>query len=703
MTITELLDSIKSLDLVLPEFQREYVWEKEQGKQLLVSLFKGYPTGSLLFWKTDNPPEIKNMEIPKEKIGTTQVILDGQQRLTTLYLLIKNDIPPYYKEHDIKNDPRNLYFNMETEDFQYYQASRMKNNPVWVAVTDCFSPDSEIDILKIAQEIEPIAENQIKLANVLIKNLTRLKNIVHKEYPIQIVPMSASIDEAIDVFDRVNSMGTKLSDAELALAHICGKWPQARRIIKEKIEELKKKKFNFELNFMVRVLTGVVKGRAIFNKIHESNKEELMDGWKRLTKVLDYIVNILPQHGNIHSTEDLNTTNVLVPLVVYLANNDSKFPTKKKMNEFIHWIYAAHTWSRYTSQTDQRLDHDVSIVLRSDDPCRELIDAIIDQRGRIEVKPNDLEGRWIQDPLYRMTYILCKANNAIDWFNGCKLENTFGQAYQIHSHHIFPVSLLYSEGGYSSENHIHKKIVNEIANRAFLTGESNIRISNKEPKVYLKEIEEKYPGALEKQFIPTDPALWELDRYEDFLAKRRELIANAINQFMSSLLHEMPPKKEETLEDYLAHGEDATVEFKSTCRWDLNTEQVNAALQKVIAKSIAGFLNTQGGVLLIGVSDDGSIIGIENDINSLKRRDRDGFQQALTQSITNYLGAEFCRNIQISFAERDKKTVCIVKVESSPRPVFLEDRGEKEFYIRFGNTTRPLDIEEANKYIGTHW
>jgi hypothetical protein len=84
-------------------------------------------------------------------------------------------------------------------------------------------------------------------------------------------------------------------DAELALAHICGKWPQARRIIKEKIEELKKKKFNFELNFMVRVLTGVVKGRAIFNKIHESNKEELMDGWKRLTKVLDYIVNILPQ------------------------------------------------------------------------------------------------------------------------------------------------------------------------------------------------------------------------------------------------------------------------------------------------------------------------------------------------------------------------------------------------------------------------
>lgn len=703
MTIHELLDSIKSMDLVLPEFQREYVWEKEQAKQLLVSLFKGYPTGSLLFWKTDHPPEIKNMEIPVGKIGTTQVILDGQQRLTTLYLLIKNAIPPYYKEHEIKNDPRNLYFNMETGEFQYYQVTRMKNNPVWVAVITCFSPDFKIDVFRIAQEKTSLKDDQFELANVLNENLTHLRNILHKEYPIQIVPMSASIDEAIDVFDRVNSLGTKLSDAELALAHICGKWPQARRTIKEKIEQLKRKKYNFELNFMVRALTGVVKGRAIFDRIHESDKEELMDGWKRLTKVLDYLVNILPQHGYIHSTEDLNTTNVLVPLVVYLANNDSKFPNQKEMNKFIHWIYVAHTWSRYTSQTDQRLDHDVSIVLRSDDPCRDLVNAIIDQRGRIEVKPNDLEGRWIQDPLYRMTYILCRANKAIDWFNGCKLDDTFGQAYQIHSHHIFPVSLLYSEGRYSSENHIHKKIVNEIANRAFLTSESNLHISNKEPKVYLMEIEEKYPGALEKQFIPMDPALWELDRYEDFLAKRRELIASAINEFMRSLLYETPQKKEVTLDDYIEHGEDATVEFKSSFRWDLNTEQVNSALQKAVAKSIAGFLNTQGGVLLIGVSDDGSIIGIENDINSLKRRDRDGFQQALTQSVAKYLGEEFCRYIHISFAERDGKTVCLVKVESSPRPVFLEDRSEKEFYIRLGNTTRSLDIEKSHEYIGMNW
>src|SRR5947207_12469820 len=104
MVIRELMDGIRNLDLVLPEFQREYVWEREQAKQLIVSLYRGYPTGSLLFWKTDSPPEIKNAAIAIERIGTTSVILDGQQRLTTLYLLIRGEIPPYYNPSVITND-----------------------------------------------------------------------------------------------------------------------------------------------------------------------------------------------------------------------------------------------------------------------------------------------------------------------------------------------------------------------------------------------------------------------------------------------------------------------------------------------------------------------------------------------------------------------------------------------------------------------
>ena len=97
MKISEALHSIAKRDIVLPEFQREYVWNREQAKQLLVSLAKGYPVGGLLIWKTDTPPELKNVGELPDKLGTMMVLLDGQQRLTTLHMLITGEIPAYYR------------------------------------------------------------------------------------------------------------------------------------------------------------------------------------------------------------------------------------------------------------------------------------------------------------------------------------------------------------------------------------------------------------------------------------------------------------------------------------------------------------------------------------------------------------------------------------------------------------------------------
>jgi len=125
MRISELMLAIRNMDAVLPEFQREFVWVREQSKQLMVSLYKDYPTGSLLFWKTKTPPEIKNNAVDTDKIGTANVILDGQQRLTTLYLLTQDEIPPYYTEVDIKYDPRNLFFDLQSGDFQYYNLNSL--------------------------------------------------------------------------------------------------------------------------------------------------------------------------------------------------------------------------------------------------------------------------------------------------------------------------------------------------------------------------------------------------------------------------------------------------------------------------------------------------------------------------------------------------------------------------------------------------
>ena len=145
MKIEELLASIRKYDLVLPEFQREYVWTKEQAKQLMVSLVRSYPVGGLLLWKTDQPPELKNLSHLPEKLGTVQVLLDGQQRLTTLHMFLTGDIPAYYTEAEIENDPRDLYVHLRTLDFQYYQKSKMQEDRCWVRVVDCFLPDKSIN------------------------------------------------------------------------------------------------------------------------------------------------------------------------------------------------------------------------------------------------------------------------------------------------------------------------------------------------------------------------------------------------------------------------------------------------------------------------------------------------------------------------------------------------------------------------------
>lgn len=703
MLIRELMYGVRKLDLVLPEFQREYVWEREQAKQLMISLFRSYPTGSLLFWKTDDPPEIKNAAVAKDRVGSTLVILDGQQRLTTLYLLTEGEIPPYYRESDIQNDPRSLYFDLETGDFQYFQATRMRNNPVWVIVTSCFD-GSTINPFEIAEARKKEGDDPFQLAQRLNDNLTRLRNTLERDYPVQTVPSDAGIDDAIDVFDRVNRLGTKLNDSELALAHMTGKWPQARQIMKAKLQELGAKRFGFDLTFMVRSLTGIVKGRGLLETIHETPAAELKQGWDRLSQILDYLVTILPGHAHIHSTDDFNTTNVLVPGVVYLERHGGRFDHDVEMRRFIYWMYAASLWARYTSQTNQRLDHDISIVRRSAAPWAELVDAIIEQRGRIELKPSDLEGRIIQHPTYRLTFVMAKARNAVDWFNGSPLSQPHGGSYAIHSHHIFPQSLLYSaRGGYDSENHLHKKVVNEIANRAFLTSVSNISLGNTEPSEYLPQIEGKYPGALDRQFIPMDRSLWVLDRYEDFLAARRKLITDAINEYMAQLLEELEAPPTFSLADLLSAGESAVLEYKSSLRWDLIKQEVNKHLQKIVVKTVAGLLNFEGGTLLIGVADDGSVLGIDADMKTLRHANTDGFEQQLRQVLVDALGAEFAQYVQVRFEVADEGTVCVVRVDPSPNPVYLRDGQAREFFVRVGNTSRQLDVQAAHEYISMHW
>ena len=149
-------------------------------------------------------------------------------------MLITGEIPPFYKESDILTDPRDLYYNISDGDFQYYQANRMKNDNVWIGVVDCFKK-TDINVFEIAKSRAKDDKEAFTLAQIYNNNLNKLRNIDSADLPVQTVPSQAILDEAISIFDLVNSQGTKLTDAELALTHITGKWAVARRVLKAKI------------------------------------------------------------------------------------------------------------------------------------------------------------------------------------------------------------------------------------------------------------------------------------------------------------------------------------------------------------------------------------------------------------------------------------------------------------------------------------
>ncbi|MBK7800069.1 MAG: ATP-binding protein [Saprospiraceae bacterium] len=177
--------------------------------------------------------------------------------------------------------------------------------------------------------------------------------------------------------------------------------------------------------------------------------------------------------------------------------------------------------------------------------------------------------------------------------------------------------------------------------------------------------------------------------------------------FIGYLLYHLitaPGKKKNSLSltKLLEKGECETVEFKSSFRWDYNQNKTNKDLEFAVLKTIAAFMNTRSGFLLIGVADDASIIGLENDYQSLKKKNRDGFEQYLMNLVSLNIGADCCKNIHVTFFERSEKDICVIEVSHIKIPVFLKHQQHTYFYARTGNHTRELDVQEALKYIKTH-
>ena len=149
----------------------------------------------------------------------------------------------------------------------------------------------------------------------------------------------------------------------------------------------------------------------------------------------------------------------------------------------------------------------------------------------------------------------------------------------------------------------------------------------------------------------------------------------------------------------IKEGESHFVEFKSSFRYDYNLKTTNNELELVIAKTIAGFLNAEGGKLIIGVKDDGEILGLKKDFATLRQKNSDGFERRFYDLITSNFGNNHCKHCSVRFYEIDNEEICIIHVEPSVKPVYLDHQNKTLFYLRAGNATRNLTVKEAVQYI----
>jgi len=161
----------------------------------------------------------------------------------------------------------------------------------------------------------------------------------------------------------------------------------------------------------------------------------------------------------------------------------------------------------------------------------------------------------------------------------------------------------------------------------------------------------------------------------------------------------------QTIEDILAAGENERVEFKASARWDYPEGKANKALEQVIVKTVAGFLNSKdGGILVIGVEDNGNIMGLENNYRTLSQRpNRDGYQQFLVNLLSNSLGKVPCSSVSIEFSAPGNNEVCVVNCSASSAPVYVQDGQQSKFYLRVGNTTQELNTKDSVAYIDSRW
>lgn len=520
MRLSVILDHIDSGHMALPEFQRGYVWNRNQVRGLMSSLYRGYPVGSFLTWVTATE-EANTRGDGALAPGVVKLLLDGQQRVTSLYGIIRGRPPRFFDGNE--QAFTGLRFHALDEAFEFYAPTRMDEDPIWIDVSTVMR-EGLTPYLREMSEHPSFSE--------IIDNLNRLHTIRDRDFHIEeVTGDDLTVDVVVDIFNRVNSGGTKLSKGDLALARICATWPEARQELRSRLDGWGEHGYNFQLDWLLRNVTTILTGSAFFSGLRDTTAEVFATGLQRAERSVSQMLNLLAGRLGLDHDRVLGARYAFPVAVRYLDDHAGPLGAAEQ-GKLLYWYVHASLWGRYTGSTESTINQDLTAL--HEDGLDGLLDRLRHWRGDLTIRPEDFSGWSLGARFYPMLYLMTRYRAAQDLGTGIPLSaNLLGRLSRLEVHHLFPKALLYEMGYERSE-------VNAVANFCLLSQETNLRISRRSPADYLPEIREQHPGALESQWIPTDPELWRPENYRAFLQARRQLLAADANAILEELRGGVP-------------------------------------------------------------------------------------------------------------------------------------------------------------------
>ncbi len=723
-------------EIGLPDIQRPFVWKNAKVRDLFDSMYKGYPVGYLLFWQNALADSARTIGTDSKQKPPRLVIVDGQQRLTSLYAVVKNIA---VLRENFESEQINIAFNPLEEKFEVADAAILRDKSFIPSISLLW--DEKTDLFEVVENyLEGLGSSRdvtIEESKAIKKSISKLQGLL--SFPFTALELASDIDEEAvsDVFVRINSKGTPLNQADFILTLMSVFWDEGRAALEQFCRESRKASkgnpspFNHFIepspDQLLRVGVGVAFRRARLKYVYsilrgkdletekfsderrEQQFEVLKDAQQR-TLALQYwhdFMNCIRQAGFRSGKMISSQNNFLFSYILYLlGRTEYKVPEFDLRRVIARWFFMSAVTGRFTGSPESAMEFDLARLRDVDTPegfvkiLNHICDITLTNDFWAVSLPNDLATSSPRSPslfAYHAALVLLDARALFSKIKVADLLDPSIHANRtaVERHHLFPKKFL------SKQNITGIRDTNQIANYALVEWGDNVKISDQAPADYLPKMKARFHQAeIERMYrLHALPANWEHMDYRDFLEKRRELMAQVIAEGYATLITETfedeAAETELDLSNILLNGESEAVEFKSTLRTNLHTNNKDPRMEMAVLKTLAGFLNTNGGMLVVGISDDGSPVGIQADGFA----NEDKMSLHLVNIVKSRMGVQAMTSLHAHFDDHNDRRVMVVKCRKSPIPVFLKDDGIERFYIRTGPSTTELSASQTQEYI----